>query len=181
MGKTLRNKTSSEVSKAFKSIIEDRKPKKVQYDQGIEFKNKEFQKLLREYDIISYEARNDTKAAIVERFNRTFKNKMYRYLTAENTLQYIDVLQDLMESYNNTYHRSIKMKPINVNEDNEKKVHKTLFPINRMKAKSKYKIGDYVRLFSLRYPSNRMDKTPFRLRRMRACSACGGVSICCGC
>ena len=142
----LRNKTSSEVSKAFKSIIEDRKPKKVQYDQGMEFKNKEFQKLLREYDIISYEARNDTKAAIVERFNRTFKNKMYRYLTAENTLRYIDVLQDLIESYNNTYHRSIKMKPINVNEENEKKVHKTLLPINRMKAKSKYKIGDYVRL-----------------------------------
>ena len=66
-------------------------------------------------NITGYEAINDTKAAIVERVNRTFKNKMYRYFKAENTFRYMDVLQDVVESYNNTYHRSIGMKPSQVN------------------------------------------------------------------
>ena len=53
-------------------------------------------------NINGYEAINDTKAAIVERVDRTLKNKMYRYFRAENTFRYLDVLQDLVESYNNT-------------------------------------------------------------------------------
>ena len=93
-----------------------RKLKKICYDQGTEFKNKHFQNLLKDEGINGYEAINDNKAAIVERFNRTFKNKMYRYFTAANTFRYVNVLQNLVKSYNNTYHRSIGMKPINVTE-----------------------------------------------------------------
>ena len=113
-------KSGKETTEAFNSIIKssNRKPRKLRYDQGMEFRNIQFQKLLISYDIHAYEAKNDTKAAIVERFNRTFKNKMYRYRTAENTYRYIDILQDLVDSYNNTYHRSIKMKPINVTLEN---------------------------------------------------------------
>ena len=66
-------------------------------------------------NINGYEAINDTKVAIVEGVNRTLKNKMYRYVKAENTFRYLDILQDLVESYNNTYHRSIGMKPSQVN------------------------------------------------------------------
>ena len=112
----------------------------------MEFRNKEFQKLLKATGIHSYEAKNDTKAAIVERFNRTFKNKMYRYLTAHNTFRYIDVLEDLIDSYNNTYHRSIGMKPVEVNEKNSYSVLRKLFPINRRKQKPKFQVDDYVRI-----------------------------------
>jgi len=67
----LKRKTGKETNDAFMSMLKDsgRKPVKIQYDQGTEFK-----KLLRE-EIIGYEAINDTKAVIIERFNRTFKNK----------------------------------------------------------------------------------------------------------
>ena len=58
------------------------------------------------------------KASVTERFNRTFKNKMYKYFTAKNTLSYIYVLPQLVSSYNNTYHRSIKMKPTQVTKAN---------------------------------------------------------------
>ena len=144
----LLRKTSSETTGAFKSILRDsgRKPQNVRYDLGLEFKNRVFQKLLKVEGIHSYEAKNDTKAAIVERFNRTFKNKMYRYFTAMNTFKYIDVLQDLVESYNGTYHRSIGMKPDEVSVENSHMVLRKLFPINRGKQKPKFKVGDYVRI-----------------------------------
>ena len=63
----------------------------------------------------------------MERFNRTFKNKMYKYFTAKNTLTHIDVLPKLVKSYNNTYHRSIKMKASQVTKANEEKVWETLY------------------------------------------------------
>ena len=106
------------------------------------------QQLLKDEGINGYEAITDTKAAIVERFNRTFKNKMYRYFTAANTFRYVDVLQDLVKSYNNTYHRSIGMEPINVTKSNSTQARMCLFPsINkRLKRKVLFKVGDYVRI-----------------------------------
>ena len=59
-------------------------------------------------------ANNEPKASVVERVNRTLKSKLYRYFMAVNSLGYIDVLQDLVDSYNNTYHRSIGHAPATV-------------------------------------------------------------------
>ena len=80
-------KTGKETNDAVMSILEEsgRKPKRVRYDQGTEVKNKHFQKLLKDEGANGYKAINDTEAAIVERSNRTFKNKMCRYFTAANT------------------------------------------------------------------------------------------------
>lgn len=64
---------------------------------------------------------------MVERFNRTFQNKMYKYFTAKNTLTYINVLPQLVSSYNNTYHRSIEIKPSQVTKANEAQVWDTLY------------------------------------------------------
>ena len=117
----LKKKTGKGTVEAFTDIVsnDERTPKYLRYDQGTEFTNRQFQQLLKSMNITGYEAINDTKAAIVERVTRTVKNKMYRYFTAENTFRYMDVLQDLVESYNNTYHRSIGMKPSQVNLRNE--------------------------------------------------------------
>ena len=73
----------------------------------------------------------DIKAAVVERFNRTLKQKMYRYFTAKRTRRYVDVLPDLVHSYNNNHHRSIGMAPMEVTADNEGVVRKRLYPPNR--------------------------------------------------
>jgi len=71
--------------------------------------------MLRRHGIHFYTSENkDLKASVVERFNRTFKTKMYRYFTYANTRRYVVVLDDLVRSYNNTYHRSIGMAPIEV-------------------------------------------------------------------
>ena len=89
-----------------------RKLKKICYDQGTEFKNKHFQNVLKDEGINGYEAINDTKAAIVERCNRTCKNKMYRYFTAANTFRYVDVLQNLVKSYNMRLHGQRKFSKL---------------------------------------------------------------------
>jgi len=69
--------------------------------------------MLRRHGIHFYTSENeDLKASVVERFNRTLKTKMYRYFTHANTRRYVDVLDDFVHSYNNTYHRSIGMAPV---------------------------------------------------------------------
>ena len=67
-----------------------------------EFYNKPFQSWLKEKDIHHFSTQGDAKAALVERFNRTFKERLYRYFTTANTLKFEDVLQDLVQGYNAT-------------------------------------------------------------------------------
>jgi len=68
--------------------------------------------MLKRHNILFYTSENeDIKAAVVERFNKTLKTKMYRYFTFKNTWRYIDILQDLVDLYNATRHRSIGMSP----------------------------------------------------------------------
>ena len=78
-------------------------------DQGTEFFNGHFQALMKEEDIELYNTYNETKASIVERLIRTLKTKMWRYFTAKKTMRYIDVLPDLVYSYNHSVHRSMRM------------------------------------------------------------------------
>ena len=111
--------------------------------QGTEFLNRVFQKFLRENNIEFFTVKSGLKAsvAMVERVNRTFKNKMYKYFTAKNTLTYIDVSPKLVKSYNNTYHRSIKMKPSQVTEANEAKVWDTLYGSDQCTGRSSIQIS----------------------------------------
>ena len=144
----LKTKQGQELVKAFKNILSSgRKPIKLQTDQGTEFLNRVFQKFLRENNIDFFTVNSGLKASVVERFNRTFKNKMYKYFTAKNTLTYVDVLPQLVKSYNNTYHRSIKMKPSQVTKANEAKVWDTLYGSDVQKrVRFKFEVGDRVRI-----------------------------------
>jgi len=86
--------------------------------------------MLKRHGIKFYTSENeDLKAAVVERFNRTLKEKMFRYFTHKNTRRYTDVLEDLLHSYNNTYDRSIGMSPLEVNRDNEDADRARLYPL----------------------------------------------------
>ena len=96
-------------------------------DKGMEFMNRKFQTFLKKHHIRFFTTYNETKASIVERFNRTLKTKMWKYFTANNTLKYVDILQKLVKSYNHSRHRSIGMRPVDVNKNNEKIVWQTLY------------------------------------------------------
>jgi len=88
----------------------------------------------------------------VERFNRTLKEKIFRYFTYKNTLRYTDVLEDLLHSYNNTYHRCIGMSPIEVNRQYEDAVRARLYRLKPKHFKWKYEVVDRLRMSKQRRP-----------------------------
>ncbi|GFQ80614.1 uncharacterized transposon-derived protein F54H12.3 [Trichonephila clavata] len=107
----LKMKTADAVKKAFENLFQQAKPKNIQTDKGSEFYNSQLKSLFQRHSINHYSAEGDHKASVVERFNRTLKNKMFRVFTYRNSYKYVDILHLLVKSYNDTEHRSIGMAP----------------------------------------------------------------------
>ena len=91
--------------------------------------------------------KNEEKSSVAERWKRTMKEKMFKYFTANNTNKYIDVLGEFADKYNNTWHSSINMTPVEAsNKENEETVYRSLYPdLTRRPIHAKFKIGDKVR------------------------------------
>lgn len=143
----LKNKSGREVTKALKSIlVKGRVPRKIHVDRGSEFYNANCKALLDSYKIKLYSTYSNLKASIVERFNRTIKTKMWKLFSYQGNYKWLKILPDLMFEYNDTKHRTIKMKPKNVNVGNESQVAKR-FDVERWNSsKRKFKVGDKVRI-----------------------------------
>ena len=90
----------------------------------------------------------DIKASIVERFNRTLKEKLWRYFTKRNTLRYVETLPQLVRSYNHSHHRSIKTSPADVTLANQEQVWQTLYgqSSGMKKRRVPLQVGDRVRI-----------------------------------
>ena len=86
-------------------------------DKGSEFYNNSFKEWLQDNDIAMYSTHNEGKSLVAERFIRTLKNKIYKYMTSILKNVYIDKLDDIVNEDNNTYHRTIKMKPIDFKDN----------------------------------------------------------------
>ena len=124
----MKNKTGAEQKRAFESILkEGRKPLRLQTDKGSEFYNKSFQDYLAQQKITHFNTQSDTKASVVERFNKTLKQRLYRALTANATLKYLDFLPDLVKGYNASVHNATGVAPKNVSMYNDGKVWKKLY------------------------------------------------------
>ena len=128
---------------AFNKIIKqsNRKRNKICVDQGGEFYNNVFEKWLSDNDIIMYSTYNEGKSVVAERFIRTLKNRLYKHMTATGKKGYYDVLDDVVNKYNNTEHSTIKMKPTDAKDNN-----KRVFIDEHNEKDSKFKIGDRVRI-----------------------------------
>ena len=139
----LKDKKGICIVKAFQSILKqsNRKPNKIWVDKGSEFYNAYFKKCLRDNDIVMYSTHNEGKAVVAERFIRTLKSKIYKYMTSISKNVYIDKLHDIVDEYNNIYHTTIKMKPIDVNDNTYINADKE---INNKDPK--FKVGDHVRI-----------------------------------
>lgn len=145
----IQNKTGEEIVRAFSMIIP--KPRVVQSDEGKEFLNKKFQNYLEKNNIRFFTSKNrDIKCAIVERFNRTLKSKIWKHFSRSRKHRYIDVLPFIVSAYNNSYHRSIKLKPSKVNISNVAKVRETLYGTLTPNKNFKYNIGDKVRVSKIK-------------------------------
>ena len=138
----LKDKKGISIAKAFQSILKqsNRKPNKIWVGKGSEFYNAYFKKWLRDNDIVMYSTHNEGKSVVAERFIRTLKSKIYKYMTSISKNVYTDKLNDIVDEYNNTYHTTIKMKPIDVKDNTYINADKE---INNKDPK--FKVGDCVR------------------------------------
>jgi hypothetical protein len=158
----LRSLKAEETTTALSEILNERKPMKLRTDLGSEFKNNKLRKVLQNLKVDHFFTLNEGKANYAERVIQTIKNKLGRYMEEKETNRWIDVLPQLTNGYNHTFHTSIKMKPANVTSLDEYKIwklnHET---VQKQKIKSKpkpsgptFKLneGDYVRLTGYKHP-----------------------------
>ena len=145
----LKNKQGETVRKAFQSIFKDgRNPEYLWTDKGTEFYDKNMKDLLGKNKITPYSTENEEKSSVVERWNRTIKNKMWKQFTIQSNTQYLDVLPKILKQYNNTKHSSIKMTPTEASKKkNEGLVYFNLYgDMEQLSSKPKFKIGNKVRI-----------------------------------
>ena len=153
----LKDKKGISIVKASQIILKqsNRKPNKIWVDKGSEFYNVYFKKWLRDNDVVMYSTHNEGKSVVAEQFIRTLKGKIYKYMTSISKNVYTDKLDDIVDEYNNTYHTTIKMKPIDVKDNTYINTDKE---INNKDPK--FKVGDRVRIskykniFAKRYMPN---------------------------
>ena len=121
----LKDKKGGSIVNTFQKIIsEGKKTNKIWVDQGSEFYNNLLKRFLKTNITEMYSTYTEGKSALAERFIRTMKNKIFEHTTAVLRNVYFDVLADIVNKYNNTVHRSIKMKPITLH---------LIFMLNTMK------------------------------------------------
>ena len=139
----LKDEKSVSIVDTLQKILDKlrRKRNKIWVDKGSEFYNNSFKKYLKGNDIETYSIHNEAKSVIAERFIRTLKTKIYKYMTSISKNEYIDKLDDTVNEYSNMHHRTIKMKPVDVKDntyiDFQKEVND---------KDPKFKVGDHVRI-----------------------------------
>ena len=139
----LKRKTGQEVANAYSKILKERRPSKMWVGKGREFYNKDVQKLVE-----LYSTENGEKSCVIERFKRTIKKNMFKYFSANNTTTFLDILDSLVDQYNNTIHSSIKMTSKEASrKENENKVWRNLYPEFGGKSLTPtFSIGDNFRI-----------------------------------
>ena len=139
----MKDKIGASIVNAFQKILDKsgRQPNKIWVDKGSEFYNSSFKKWLEDNNIEMHSIHNEVKSVVAERFIITLKTKIYKYMTSMSKNLYINKLDDIVGEYNNTYHRTIKMKSHDVKDN-------TYFDFNKevIDKDPKFKVGVHVRI-----------------------------------
>lgn len=154
----LKSKMGKDVVQGFDKVFKMNRPKCLRTDKGTEFTCKQTSNYFKAQGVHHFVTHNEPKANYAERVIRTLKGRMVRYFSHKQTLRYIDVLPDLVESYNDTVHSSIGRPPSQVDTNNAREVFWFQYWPKKSKhvpKKSREKtftltVGDYVRLTHLR-------------------------------
>ena len=148
----LPNKKSTTVKKAFLKVLREskRKPMILSTDSGKEFTNRDFRKYLKWRKIKFLVMRDRSHATIVERWNRTIKSIIYKYLSYHKTKRFIDVLPSIIKNYNNTIHSRTKYRPSEVSQTTARQAYLNLYKMRIENEKPSLKAGDIVRVYLYR-------------------------------
>ena len=114
----LKNKSGKEVASALAKLFKIAVPSRLWTDKGTEFYNQHVRRVLEANNVTLYSTENEETSSVAEQWNRTMKQIMWKYITANNTNKYIDELQNMVDKYNTTYNRSIKLTPLSLSLPN---------------------------------------------------------------
>ena len=139
----MKDRIGASIVNAFQKILDKsgRQPNKIWVDKGSEFYNSSFKKWLEDNNIEMHSIHNEVKSVVAERFIITLKTKIYKYMTSMSKNLYINKLDDIVGEYNNTYHRTTKMKPVDVKDNTYIDFKKEVNNRDR-----KFKVVDHVRI-----------------------------------
>ena len=156
----LKTKTPKELIQAFKHLMEKGlKASHIRTDSASEIKSNQTQAFFKSRKITHFVTRNETKANFAERLIKSIKKRIARYMSFKQTHRWIDILDDVVHSYNHSYHRSIQMSPVDVTEKDVNRLWKLQYePKNIIKKQTiskrviryKFKVGDLVRVSFLK-------------------------------
>ena len=138
----VKDKKGTSIANAFqKKITKGRKPNKTWVDQGSQFCNQSFKDFLKGDNIGMYSTYNEEKYVVAERFIRTIKTKIHKYMTTFQKIFIINVLDNIVNKYNNTVQKAIRTKPIDVTDDSYAEYNE-----HSNNKNPRFKVGDYVRI-----------------------------------
>ena len=158
----LKDKKGVTIVNAFQKILSNsmelhavRKPNKIFVGKASEFYNNSFIKWLQDNDIEMYSTHNEGKSVVSEKFIRTLRNKIYKYMTSTSNDVYIDKLDDIVNKYKNAYRRTIKIKPIVVKDSTYINIDQEVNNKNlKIKIGNHLRISKYKTIFAKGYSSN---------------------------
>ena len=142
----LKSKKIQDIKACFEKIFEKNKPKYVWSDKVPAFLSKEMQHFFKNNNVKIYHTNSHLKAIVIERFNRSLRELMMKEFIKKNNTVWYNILSKLIKIYNNRYHCTIKMKPIQVNKNNEKYIKENIYTYNKTSKNPKFKINDLVRI-----------------------------------
>ena len=153
----MKDKKGINIVKALQIILKqaNRKPNKIWVDKGSEFYNISFKEWLQDNDVVVYSKHNEGKSIVAERFIRTLKSKIYKYMTSISKNVYINKLDDIVNEYNNIYHATINMKPIDVKDNTYINTSKKInYKDPKFKSGDRVRILKYKNIFAKGYMPN---------------------------
>ena len=159
----LKNKYAQSITDAFSKIVKSskRKPNLLETDDGKEYVNKIFNEFLNNMKIKRYSRYTDKGAVFAERFNKTILNLLKKPVFEKGNADWVSELSTVIKQYNNTFHHSIKMIPIQASKNsNEKIVYRNLKD-NREAHKPKFKLGQLVRTADIKRVFSKGDSTNY--------------------
>ena len=142
----LKSKKIQDIKPCFEKIFEKNKPKYIWSDKESAFLSKEMLQFFKDNNVKIYHTNSHLKSVVIERFNRSLRELMMKHFTKNNNTVWYNILPKLIKTYNNRYHSTIKMKPIQVNTSNEKYIKENVYTHDKTSKNPKFKINDLVRI-----------------------------------
>ena len=142
----LKSKKIQDIKHCFEKIFKKNKPKHIWSDKEPSFLSKEMQQFFKDNSVKIYHTNSHLKAVVIERFNRSLRELMMKEFVKNNNTIWYNILPKLIKIYNNRYHSTIKVKPIQVNKNNEKYIKENIYSYNKTSKNPIFKINDLVRI-----------------------------------